>query len=511
MSAHSVHSPPGTSVWTASSSLPECPPLQQDARVDVCIIGGGMVGLSVAYLLTRAGKRVAVLEDGDLGSGISAMTTAHVTCVLDDRYYELERRHGEEGARLAADSHSTAINRIETIVASEGIACDFERLNGYLFLAPDDDPDTLLRELAAAQRAGIDAALVDQAARPSFETGRCLLFPNQAQFHPLRYLDGLARAVLRDGGRIFTHTHADHVDGGRPAQVAAGGRVVTADAVVVATHSPVVDRVAIHTKQAAWMSYVIGARVPSGSVARALYWDTGFPYHYARLQAATAPAPHSDVLIVGGEDHRTGQADDTGDHLARLESWARERFPDIEAIEYTWSGQVMQSVDGLAYIGRNPMDNDNVYVITGDSGSGMTYATIAAILLTDLIEGRENPWATLYDPSRKTLRSAATWARENVRTTSQYADWLTPGDVRSEDDVARDSGAVMVDGLSRVALYREPDGTLHRMSAVCAHLGCIVNWNPTERTWDCPCHGSRYDRFGTVINGPANENLRRQR
>ena len=495
------------SIWTASADLPVFPPLSADLRVDVCIVGGGIAGLNIAYLLTRAGKSVVVLEDGILASGMTSMTTAHLTCVLDERYHDLERMHGEEGARLAAESHTTAINRIETIVASEGIDCDFERLNGYLFLAPDEDDDVLVRELAAAQRAGIDAAIVSRAPLPSLETGRCLLFPNQAQFHPLRYLSGLSRAIARDGGRIFTMTHAESIEGGRPAQVTAGGHVITADSIVVATHSPVNDLVAIHTKQTAYMTYVIGARVPRGAVMRALYWDTGFPYHYARVQTDPAQGDDSEILIVGGEDHRTGQSDDTTVHHERLEHWARSRFPFIQEIAYTWSGQVMQSVDGLAFIGRNPLDKENVYVVTGDSGTGMTYATIAAILITDLIEGRSNPWETLYDPSRKSLRAAPTYAKEAVRMAAQYADWVAPGDVKSADDVAPDSGAVLKEGLSPVAVYREPDGTLHKLSAVCVHLGCIVRWNATERTWDCPCHGSRYDRFGTVINGPANSNL----
>ena len=492
----------------ASTDLPECAPLTEDLRVDACIVGAGIAGMSIAYLLTRAGKSVAVLDDGPLANGMTSMTTAHLTCVLDERYFEIERMHGEEGARLAAESHMTAINRMETIVASEKIDCDFERLNGYLYLAHGDDEDTLIRELAAAQRVGIDAALVTLPPRPSIARGACLLFPNQAQVHPLNYVAGLVRAVQRDGGRIFSMTHAESIEGGVPAQVTAGGHVVTADSVIVATHAPVNDLVAIHTKQTAYMSYVIGARVRQGAVMRALSWDTGSPYHYVRLQ--NAPDGDGDILIVGGEDHRTGQADDTTVHHERLEQWARERFPSIEEISYTWSGQIMQSIDGLAFIGRNPLDKENVYVVTGDSGTGMTYATIAGILITDLIEGRPNPWEKLFDPSRKTLRSAPAYAKEAIRMAAQYADWITPSDVKSPDDVPPDGGAVLKEGLAPVAIYREPDGTLHKMSAVCVHLGCIVRWNATERTWDCPCHGSRFDRFGTVINGPANSNLPRR-
>jgi len=305
----------------------------------------------------------------------------------------------------------------------------------------------------------------------------------------------------------------DRIDGGSPARVKTrAGPVVTADAVVVATNTPINDLVAIHTKQAPYLTYAIGAPVPHGAVPKALYWDTGIaaeghptPYHYIRLQAGADTA--FDTLIVGGEDHKTGQADDTADRHARLEAWARERFPMIREIRFRWSGQVMEPVDGVAFIGRNPMDEANVFIATGDSGMGMTHGTIAGILLTDLILGRENPWATLYDPSRKTLRAIGQFAKENLNVARQYGDWLTGGDVSSPDEIAPGSGAVVRRGLTKLAVYRDEQGALHERSAVCPHLGCIVDWNHSEKTWDCPCHGSRFDREGRVINGPANGDL----
>ncbi len=486
--------------------------MRESIRADVCIVGAGIAGLSIAYMLTKAGKSVVILDDGLLAGGMTAVTTAHLSNALDDRYFEIERLHGEEGARLAAESHTAAIHRIEAIVMEEKIACDFERLDGYLFLSPGEKEEVLDRELAAAHRVGLhDVTKMSLAPLQSFNTGPCLRFPNQGQFHPLKYLSALAKAIQRDGGRIFTQTHADQISGGSPAQVKVGTHVVTADAVVVATNSPVNDLVVIHTKQAPYMTYVIGARVPRGSVTKALYWDTQDPYHYIRLQSVdgndtTARGDH-DILIIGGEDHKTGQADDTQKRHTRLEVWARERFPSIERVEFTWAGQVMETIDGLAFIGRNPMDKDNVFIVTGDSGMGMTHGTIAGILLTDLIMGRENPWEKLYDPSRKTLRAAGEYAREMLNVAVQYTDWLTGGDVSSEDEVTRDSGAVLRRGLTKVAVYRDEKGNLHECSAICNHLGCIVNWNTAEKTWDCPCHGSRFDKLGKVINGPANKDL----
>jgi Rieske Fe-S protein len=285
--------------------------------------------------------------------------------------------------------------------------------------------------------------------------------------------------------------------------------VVTAGAVVVATNTPVQDRLVIHTKQASYRSYVIGALVRHGSVPRSLYWDTLDPYHYVRVQSLpprTAPDAR-DVLIVGGEDHKTGQADDQEKRWTRLEDWARERFPEIETVPYRWSGQIMETIDGLAFIGRNPMDEPNVFVATGDSGMGMTHGTIAGMLLTDLILGRPNPWAKLYDPSRKTLGAAGRFLQENLNMARQYTGWLKGSEVDSPCEIQPGSGAVVRRGLGKVAIYRDDEGLLHARSAVCPHLGGIVEWNDAEKTWDCPCHGSRFDRFGRVVNGPSNRDL----
>jgi glycine/D-amino acid oxidase-like deaminating enzyme/nitrite reductase/ring-hydroxylating ferredoxin subunit len=492
------------SIWQATADLPACPPLSENVHVDVCIVGAGIAGLTTAYLLCQAGKSVAVLDDGPIASGMTPMTSAHLSNMLDDRYFELENVHGREGARLAAESHTAAIDRIESIVRAEGIACDFTRLDGYLFLAEGDEPTTLDKELIAAHRAGLrDVIGVARAPFDSWNTGPCLRFPAVAQFHPLKYLAGLAKAIRRDGGRLYADSHADRVEGGVPGLVHVGRHVVSADAVVVATNVPINDRLAIHPKQAAYMTYLIGARVPRGSVPKILSWDTGDPYHYLRI----AEFGDDDLLMVGGEDHKTGQAQDTRERYARLEAWARERFPMMGAVEFAWGGQVMETMDYLAFIGRNPMDHENVFIVTGDSGMGLTHGTIAGMLLTDLILGRKNRWEALYDPSRVPMRAAAEFVKENANMAAQYADWLTAGDVGSENEIEPDSGAVIRRGLEKIAVYRDAGGALHEHSATCTHLGCIVHWNPGEKTWDCPCHGSRFEATGKVINGPANKDL----
>jgi glycine/D-amino acid oxidase-like deaminating enzyme/nitrite reductase/ring-hydroxylating ferredoxin subunit len=501
-----------TSIWQATlDPRPEgalgAGPLTGDTQADVCVVGAGIAGLTTAYLLAREGRDVVVLERGTIGCGDTGRTTAHLANAIDDRYSSLERTHGHERARLACESHRAAIDRIEKIVADEGIDCAFARVDGYLFRAREDDRELLDREYEAARRAGAEVYQADGAPLSGYDTGPCLRFAHQAQFHPLAYLAGLASALRRMGVRIYGGTPAEEVAMER---VATARGAVGAAAVVVATNVPVHLRFAVHPKQAPYRTYVIALRVPRGSVTRALYWDTADPYHYVRIhEPAAEHDAHDgsgtfDTLIVGGEDHKTGQADDGEERYARLQAWARVRFPMAGDTLTRWSGQVMETYDGLAFIGRG---SDGVYLATGDSGMGMTHGTIAGLLLTDLIMGRANPWERVYDPRRVSLHGATDLARENLNVAMQYAGWITPGDVRSIGEIKPGSGAVVRRGLRKIAVYRDEQGLLHERSAVCTHLGCIVAWNHDEQAWDCPCHGSRFDAYGHVVSGPAIRDL----
>ena len=326
------------------------------------------------------------------------------------------------------------------------------------------------------------------------------------------YLAGLARAVKRKGGKIYTGRHVTDVQGvdpktRAPARVKLQGirKTIIAKHVVVATNTPapINDWFGIYTKQSAYRSYVIAAPIPKNSVEDALYWDTADPYHYVRIEKS--PGDATDLLIVGGEDHKTGQFPEHGAPFMKLEEWGRKHFPMMQSPTFRWSGQVQEPADGLAFIGRALTEKAEVFVVTGDSGMGLTHGTIAGLLITDQIAGRPNPWEKLYDPGRKMFNME--YMKENANTLTQYTDLITAGEVKSADEVPAGHGAVVRKGLSKIAVYRDEDGKIHQCSAICTHMQCVVRWNHVEHTWDCPCHGSRFDLAGKVLMGPAVDDL----
>ena len=513
-----MKSPDGatTPSWYDTAKPPRYPPPPQSLRVDVCVVGAGIAGLTTAYLLAKEGKSVAVVDEGGVGSGQTGRTSAHLASAIDDRFIEVQKTHGPDGSRIAYESHAAAIDKIEQIVAEKKIDCDFKRIDGYLFSVPGDPPDLLDRELEAAIRAGFKGVRkYERIILCGYETGPCLCFPRQARFQPLKYLIALAKAFEKRGGKIYTGCRVKDVQGADPdknqparAQIDDGPAAVLADAIVVATNTPapINDWMGIYTKQASYRTYLIGATVPKGSVDDALYWDTGDPYHYVRVDADKDRKGDFDLLLIGGEDHKTGQFPENAGPFLALEKWAREKFPMIREVTVRWSGQVQEPDDFVGFIGRATAHaKQNVFVATGDSGMGLTHGTIAGILITDLIMGRPNPWEKLYDPSRKTIN--ADFISENVNVVKQYAELVTGGDVKSVDEIPKRQGALMREGLKKLAVYRDTSGAVHKHSALCTHLGCVVQWNHVEKSWDCPCHGSRFDPAGKVLMGPAIDDL----
>lgn len=492
-------------VWTNSLQQHRGRPVDGDLTCDVCVVGAGIAGLTTAYLLAQAGREVMIVDANDSpGGGETRFTTAHLATALDDRYYDLERVRGAEAAKLAHQSHAAAISKIESIIAAEKIDCGFRRLEGHLFAARGEGK-TIEKEFKAAQAAGCDVAMMPKPPIASLGNEGCLRFANQATFEPGKYMAGLWRAAEKLGVQFHGRTRVQEVEGGpSPSLKTERGLRLTAKAIVVVTNTPIHTRFALHTKLAGYTTYAIAGPVPRGSVPDALYWDTLDPYHYIRLVTSRDQnTGESDLLVIGGNDHRTGQDDHSDRRWADLESWTRERFPQFGTMKHRWSGMVMETLDGLAYIGRDPGGDANVYVAAGDSGMGMTHGTIAGLLISDLVAGRPNPWEDLYLPSRTPVRTIGDYVSENVRTARPYVDWFTGGDVASIADIPAGQGAVVRSGLTKLAVYKAAEGAVHACSAICPHLGALVRWNPGESTWDCPAHGSRFDATGKVFHGPA--------
>jgi glycine/D-amino acid oxidase-like deaminating enzyme/nitrite reductase/ring-hydroxylating ferredoxin subunit len=503
------------SYWVDSQSPISYSSLGESIETEIVIVGGGIAGVTTAYRLSQLGKKVVLVEDGNICSGETGRTTAHLVTALDDRYETLERIFGKDGARIAYESNRAAIDFVRDTIQQEKIDCDFELLSGYLFRHPSDEPDSLDREYKAAKEAGVEVQFVDRVPGLIKDVGRALEFSNQAQFHPIKYLRALCNSINRNGGRIFTDTHAKEIS--EEGIETDKGHKVKAEHIVVATNAPVNSRLIMPMKQFAYRTYVIAARIKKGSLPHVLWWDTGDyntnknipPYHYIRVQTFDELY---DLLISGGEDHPTGLADaDVIPEEARydmVETWTRERFP-IEDVVYHWSGQVMEPMDSLGFIGRNPWDKKNIYIISGDSGNGITNGTIGGLLIPDLIMGRENEWEKIYNPSRLNIFSSGNvWFKEFVGGFAAYLKTEPDGKNVKLSDIKVGGGEIIEIANEKYGAYCDENYDLHLVAAKCTHLGCTVKWNNDEKSWDCPCHGSRFTHEGKVLNGPANVNLR---
>lgn len=473
--------------------------IPDDARPDVCVIGAGIAGLSVALALVLDGLDVLVLDMGPIGGGQTARTSAHLASALDDHFYVLERRFGPKGAKLCYESHAAAIDAIERNCQTFGIDCEFRRVDGYLWAPEGESKKLLERELAAAKRVGLVTDKIGRAPLP-FDTGEALRFARQAEFHPLKYVRGLANAITRGGGRIHTHVHVTDVQSGSPCKVlTSGNRTIKCAVVVDATNMAVTSMLDIPLREAAYRTYTMAFDVPRDYVPRGLYWDTADPYHYIRV--AAGERDDREVLLVGGEDHRVGQGDPQV-HFPRLEAWVRERFSRAGGLVATWSGQVQEPHDGMAYIGALPR-HENIYVVTGDSGNGLTHGAIAGLLLPQLIQHRTHPWSRVYAPNRTRLHALGKMIKENASSSAPYTDWARGGDVDSIDEIEPGHGATIRRGVHVLAVYKDERGQCTVKNARCPHFHAVVHWNEVEKSWDCPAHGSRFDCTGTVENGPA--------
>jgi glycine/D-amino acid oxidase-like deaminating enzyme/nitrite reductase/ring-hydroxylating ferredoxin subunit len=492
-----------TPYWATSATLPQFGKLTADAAADVVVVGGGITGLTTGYLLAKAGKRVIVLERGRCAMTDTGHTSAHLTMVTDARISELSKQFGGNHAQAIWDAGLAAVAAIDQIVRDQNIDADFEWVDGYLHAplgdSASDDTERLRADATLASELGFDAEYVDSiplVARPGVR------FANQGRIHPRKYLAGVAEALVASGGRIHEHSEVEEFCDD-PRRLKVGAHTVACEDVVIATHNPLVGFSGIagatlfQTKLALYTSYVIAGRVARGVVPDALWWDTADPYRFLRVE----PHRDHDVVIFGGEDHKTGQQENTEECYHRLEEQLRAVVPQV-TVTHRWSGQVIETPDGLPYIGQSA---DHQYSATGYAGNGLTFGTLAGIMMSDAILGRANPWIELFDPNRKALtRGLWDYVKENVDYPYYLIrDRFAGAEAKSVRAVKRGEGKIIERNGAKVAAYREADGTVTLRSAICTHMGCTVGWNTAERTWDCPCHGSRFTPTGAVISGPA--------
>jgi glycine/D-amino acid oxidase-like deaminating enzyme/nitrite reductase/ring-hydroxylating ferredoxin subunit len=499
-----------TDSWWLQQPLPAFSPLARDLTVDVVVVGAGVTGITAAYLLQEEGARVALLERNDCATRDSGHTTAHLTYVTDARLSELVEQLGREAAKQFWEGGAAAIDQIATLVERTGTDCEFRWVNGYLHAPLDEHHDGRERErmqsdAALAGEMGCDAQLLDQVAA-MHRTGIC--FGHQAKFHPRKYLAGLLSALTSKGGNVFTQTELEAVEDD-PLCVRANGHRIRCDYVVLATHNPLVGRnsklssTLLQTKLALYTSYVIASHVPKDVFEEALYWDTSDPYNYLRIDGYE----DHDLAIFGGNDVKTGQESDHAQLFGELE----RRFGKLcnaGRTVHRWLGQVIETDDGLPFIGENA---PRQFIATGFAGNGYTLGTLAAMMARDRYVGRANPWDDLFRIDRKPFHGGLwSYVSENVDYPFYLVrDRLKPAPARTLDEVQRGHGMIVAHEGHKVAAYRDDEGKLTLLSPVCSHMKCLVRWNAAARTWDCPCHGSRFGACGEVLSGPAEAPLER--
>ncbi len=490
------------SYWLEWKAKSKSSSLRKKAQVDVAIVGGGITGLSVALHLKQAGKTVAVIDERSICSGETANTTAHITEILDIRYHQIQSDFGKSEALEVAEACRTANNLISERVKELKIDCDFESVPGYLYTENRRQVRMLEKELSACIDVGISARWEDSVPVP-FKTKGAFRVENQAQFYPRKYCMALAEQIQGDGSYIFENTLAYKMKDGEPCRVETTHGVVIAKDIVLATHYPSNNRFSMVAKIAAYRSYVIATYLNDFPAVKGLYWDTEDPYHYIRS--------FGDIWIIGGEDHKTGKSENTYENFNNLLKFTEAHF-GIRAITNYWSGQIIESVDGLPYIGLNP-GSKHTYIATGFRGNGMTFGSLSGILISDLILKQENRWAQLFSPSRfKLLASVYDMVYENVDyPLCMIQDHLLRRNTEKEDAISglqSQEGCVVHRNGKEVAVYRDENSELHAVSAICPHMGCQVHWNRAEKSWDCPCHGSRFSAKGKLLHGPATSGLK---
>ncbi|HVT42991.1 MAG TPA: FAD-dependent oxidoreductase [Thermoanaerobaculia bacterium] len=495
------------SIWIDTAPATEYPALDGDTETDVAIVGAGITGITAAYLLGKEGRHVVLLDKGRIAMAETGHTTAHIVDAADADYRELVKTHGEQNVRLDSEAVRSAVVRIRAFVDELRIDCDFRPVDGYLFTENPDHLDHLKKQLEHLAAAGVEVEWVDDVPLP-FSTAGALRYRNQHSFHVRRYLLPLAEAAAALGVRIVENTLATAVENAESdgwCRLTTDRGVIRARHVILASHVPINDRSALWAKMHATRTYVVATPIEPGRAPDALFWDTEDPYHYVRLFETDGRL----FLIVGGEDRDVGKEGNDEERYGALETWCRERFGSTE-FPWRWSGQINEPADSIPLIGESS-HGTNVWMATGYSGTGMTYGTLGAMILADLVLGRTNRFSELYAPGRIRMASMLeTIATKAAEMPKRLFDKVTGADVETTtvEEIAEGDGAIVSAGEQKYGVARV-DGALQSVDPTCTHMGCTVAWNGAEKSWDCPCHGSRFDLEGKVINGPATTPLER--
>jgi glycine/D-amino acid oxidase-like deaminating enzyme/nitrite reductase/ring-hydroxylating ferredoxin subunit len=472
-------------------------------KADVIIVGAGITGISTALMLQKAGKRCTILEAHNIGFGTTGGTTAHINTLLDTPYTTLIKKFNLEDANLVARAAEDAVSCIRDNVEKYEIDCGFENCKGFLF-AQDEKQDKELESIMKACR-DVELPVAEEAAIPvPVGFTRAASVAGQAKFHPLQYIEGLVKDFIYLGGVIIENCRVTHVEEQEEIlHVKTDTRTFQCDKLIYATHVPPGINL-IHLRYTALRSYAIAVTLASGDYPKDLSYDMYDPYHYYRTQEIDGQS----YLIVGGEDHKTGDDTNTDACFLKLESHVRKYF-DVAEVTHRWSSQYYDSVDGLPYIGIMPGKSDRILVATGFGGNGMTYGTIAAKVLKSIVVGEDNPLIKLFSPSRiKPIAGFKNFAEHNVDVLKEVIGKLfSSEEITGLAELAPEEGKVIQLNNQKVGLYKDKSGAVHAINATCTHMGCTVGFNQTEKSWDCPCHGARFSVDGTVLNGPADRDL----
>lgn len=488
------------SLWFETAGIPESGRLMHDLETDVLVVGAGVCGINAALELAEHGRKVTVTDARRIGHGETGHTTSHLTVAIDGGWEQVKKDHGEANAKLVARFAQRGLDRIVEQIETLGFDANRNVVDAWVVSERGDDLDDLRKEAEIARALGLDVSYETTVPWPNGKGG--IRFARQARIQPVAYLQGIREQLERRGGTIYEQARVERIEDGTPCIVHVdGGITIRANDVIVAANVPFNDTVRMHTKLWPWRTYAVACRIDPATMTDAMFFDTEDPYHYVRL----AKWKEGHVVVIGGEDHRTGTDEEPQDRWDKLQEWGAERLQLGERVAQ-WSGQIIETHDGLPFVGRNPGDQ-HVWIGTGWVGQGMTFGAAGGELCARLILGQETPLAALFDPSRLApVNEVPGYVKRNLEFPKHILmDRILSTDVEvgSADEVPTGCGRIVREHGRKTAVYRRDDGSIVRLSPVCPHMKCDVKWNDAEKSWDCPCHGSRFTGEGELLNGPA--------